>query len=101
IAALATLVLGAGFITTGELLAGNVYRPGYIGGPEGPGGDGPQRGDQQITSTAVSNAPPGRRSPTAPNGESSLASVAETLTALRDERMRIAIVGLSPDAFTG
>ena len=30
IATLATLLLGAGFITTGELLAGNVYRPGFV-----------------------------------------------------------------------
>lgn len=30
IATFATLLLGAGFITTGELLAGNVYRPGGV-----------------------------------------------------------------------
>ena len=33
IATLATLLLGIGFITTGELLAGNVYRPGFVGQP--------------------------------------------------------------------
>jgi tyrosine-protein kinase Etk/Wzc len=33
IATLATLLLGVGFITTGELLAGNVYRPGMLAHP--------------------------------------------------------------------
>jgi Mrp family chromosome partitioning ATPase len=33
IVTLATLLLGIGFITTGELLAGNVYRPGFVAQP--------------------------------------------------------------------
>ena len=34
IATFATLFLSAGFITTGELLAGNVYRPAYVAADE-------------------------------------------------------------------
>jgi succinoglycan biosynthesis transport protein ExoP len=97
IATLATLLLGVGFIATGELLAGNVYRPGMAGAPDLPA-DGTERPEFAPSMRAA--MPQMATAPTAPPFEHSLAAAAQRLRAEPEARSRVAVVGLAPDIAT-
>jgi tyrosine-protein kinase Etk/Wzc len=102
IATLATLLLGVGFITTGELLAGNVYRPSLVAHPAVLL---PEAGAAEPRWVAADEAPvaaaePAAQSETAGAGQS-IADLAASLHAAGDGARRIMVVGLAEDAETG
>jgi polysaccharide biosynthesis transport protein len=102
VATLATLLLGMGFISTGELLAGTVYRPaGALRAPDG-GFDPPGRTERspgpfaQHALEPAASSPLGSAADAAPRGPgttASLAGLAASLQARPEGRSRIALVG--------
>jgi polysaccharide biosynthesis transport protein len=100
IATLATLFVTAGFITTGELLSGNVYRSGVVIEPvmdRGgwlplPSAPGPHA---TITHHAASESVPD-----VPPEQLSLADIAQALREAGDAGKRVALVGATPNVGT-
>jgi succinoglycan biosynthesis transport protein ExoP len=101
IATLATLLLGAGFITTGELLAGNVYRPGLLAHsavlvPEAARAERGWLPADQVPPVASAELPGDAGTP----GGGTIENLAKSLHAAGESAGRIVVAGLAEGAET-
>lgn len=101
IATFATLLLGVGFIATGELLAGNVYRPGGMTDAASPeDGTTPRENYPAVRAAAPQPLGDSIAAVSAPAAEHSLAAAVQYLRAQPEARSRVAVIGLAPDIAT-
>jgi uncharacterized protein involved in exopolysaccharide biosynthesis/Mrp family chromosome partitioning ATPase len=102
IATLGTLMLAIGFITTGELLAGNVYRPSLVAHPAVLVPEASPAEPRWVADTALAPVAPADK-PDAAAADApvdSIAALARTIGEAGDAARRVMVIGLAEDVAT-